>query len=72
MRVLLNLNSISGCQPLRFAGRGEKKYDSCPPPCDKPCCATPNVEQKYDLACRIIALQKQQIQALTANKTKKS
>ena len=49
----------------------KKKYNNCPPPCDKPCC-TPNIEQKYDLACRIIALQKQQIQALTTNKARKS
>ena len=71
MRVSLNLNSATGCQPLRFQGCDKKKYNNCPPPCDKPCC-TPNIEQKYDLACRIIALQKQQIQALTANKTRKS
>ena len=71
MRVLLNLNSTNSCQPLRFAGRGNNKYGNCQPPCEKPCCI-PNVDQKYDLACRIIALQKQQIQALTANKTRKS
>ena len=67
MRVSLNLNSKS-CQPLKF-GRRNSDGGKCPkPPCDAVHC-TPNIEQKYDLACRIIALQRQQIQALTAKKS---
>ena len=58
MKVFLNLNHQNGCQPLRkFSGR----EDCCPKPCND---SYENLDLKYDLACRIIALQKKQILAL--------
>ena len=65
MRVALNLNKEIGCQPLRrFSGN----KDCCPKPRKGSC---DNLNLKYDLACRIIALQKQQILALQEAKSKK-
>ena len=63
MRVSPVSVNTSGCQPLRF---GHKKCDK-PVPCGREC---GNLDQKYDLACRIIALQKQQILALQAKNKK--
>ena len=65
MRVSLNLIQQTNCQPLRrFSGR----EDCCPNPRKEDC---NNLALKYDLACRIIALQKQQILALQEAKSEK-
>ena len=59
MQVSLNLHKQTGCQPLRFGHSTKAKAKSS----SVECCQD-NLNQKYDLACRIIALQKQQILAL--------
>ena len=65
MQVSLNLHKQTGCQPLRFGHSQKAKAADA----NVNCCPD-NLNQKYDLACRIIALQKQQILALQGKNKK--
>ena len=65
MQVSLNLHKQTGCQPLRFGNSQKAKTTNAATNC-----CSDNLDQKYDLACRIIALQKQQILALQGKNKK--